>query len=323
MKRDSANVLITSVGRRGQLVRAFLKLQLEYPGEVFAADASPLAPGAYLANKAFVVPPIHSDTYIDALLELCESQSVRLLVPTIDTELMKFSLAKSEFEKIGVHVLVSSPECIGISSDKWETNRWLRHHGFPVPEQWTVEQAKGTVKLPLPVFCKPVSGSRSVGARKIEFADDLKALNSKEDLIVQEFIEGDEYTVSTFVDVSGRCLSAVPRKRVEVRDGEVSKAVTRHLPSIEDTCMQIVEQLPGARGPLNVQLISNQFSGEYHVIEINPRFGGGDPLAWEAGANAPKWAVMEALGITPDPASDWKRDLAMLRFDDAIFTELK
>lgn len=320
---DGVNVLVTSAGRRGQLVRAFQRVILDYKGKVFAADASRLAPAAYLADKAFVVPRIESDSYIGALLELCESQSVQLLVPTIDTELEVLSLAKDEFTKIGVHVLVSSPECINISSDKRETNRWLRNHGFPVPQQWTVDQAIRAQNLSLPVFSKPARGSRSVGARKVEMLDDLECLILDDGLIVEEFLHGDEYTVSTYVDLQGHCLSTVPRLRVEVRDGEVSKALTRHLPDIERACAKIIETLPGAWGPLNIQIIVDPVTEEFAVFEINPRFGGGDPLAWEAGANAPRWAVMEALGETPIPVVEWTRDLAMLRFDDAIFTELK
>jgi len=317
---SGATVLITSAGRRGQLVHFFKGIANKFNGSVLVADASKLAPTAYLADQAFLVPRIDSGSYLEALLEICERQSVRLLVPTIDTELEILSGASKQFASLGTLVLVSDPETIAVSADKQKTNRWLLEHGFPAPRQRALHGINETTfDLPFPVFVKPARGSRSVGAQVVERFEDFSGLNATDDFLAEELIQGEEYTVSTYVDLQGRCLAAVPRQRVEVRDGEVSKSVTRHLPDVENVCARIVESLIGAWGPLNVQLIRDSGSGDYKIIEINARFGGGDPLAWEAGANAPKWAMMEALGFEPEQFADWKKNLAMLRFDDAVF----
>ncbi len=58
------------------------------------------------------------------------------------------------------------------------------------------------------------------------------------------------------------------------------------------------------------------------IIEINPRFGGGAPLAIHAGADFPKWILSELIGKKPRiNATGFKDDIAMLRFDDSVFVK--
>jgi carbamoyl-phosphate synthase large subunit len=59
-------------------------------------------------------------------------------------------------------------------------------------------------------------------------------------------------------------------------------------------------------------------------IEINPRFGGGAPLAMEAGADFPRWILGELLGKKPNIDPDGFEDkLVMLRYDGEVWLELQ
>jgi carbamoyl-phosphate synthase large subunit len=80
----------------------------------------------------------------------------------------------------------------------------------------------------------------------------------------------------------------------------------------------VSRKLPGGYGPMNVQIFLAP-DGDMRVIEINPRFGGGYPLADRAGMASPRWLIEEALGRRPQPADLWQDDLAMLRYDEAVF----
>ena len=62
--------------------------------------------------------------------------------------------------------------------------------------------------------------------------------------------------------------------------------------------------------------------GVSNIIEINPRFGGGYPLTWMAGADFPR-AIVEGIADPTRTSAplEWRHDLVMLRFDDAIFVE--
>jgi carbamoyl-phosphate synthase large subunit len=81
----------------------------------------------------------------------------------------------------------------------------------------------------------------------------------------------------------------------------------------------VAERLPDAAGPLALQCFKGP-DGRVAFIEINPRFGGGFPLALEAGADYPRWLLEWALGRPSTARADgWRPDVAMLRYDDAIF----
>jgi carbamoyl-phosphate synthase large subunit len=296
------------------------KSQIGPTGIVMVADASTSAPAAYLADEWVRVPPVDAPDYLDQLMNLCEHNAINLLVPTIDTELALLAESKKAFKRIGTTVLISDPDTIQITLDKRLTSEWLSAHQFPCPRQWNIRSGSSWPRdLPSPVFLKPTFGSRSVGAKLHHSPEHFNHRPPETDLVAQEFIDGIEFTVSTYINRFGRCLAAVPRQRLEVRDGEVSKAVTRKDPEIQGLASSVVEALPGAWGPLNVQIIRSISTGQLFVIEINARFGGGDPLAWQAGANSPAWAIAETNGYEPATSSDWRADLAMLRYDDAIY----
>lgn len=316
---DSPRVLVTSAGRRGQLVQWF-KEQLGDQGKIIAVDASASAPAAYLADEWILVPRVDSGSYIEALISTCRMHAISLLIPTIDTELQVLAEHRNRFAEIGTTVAISSPDTIALSIDKKQTHDWLSALGFPVPQQQILLYGETwPTDLGFPVFIKPLKGSRSVGTRKLTGKMDVPQGTSEVDFVIEEFVQGDEFTVSVYINQQGECLAAVPRQRLEVRDGEVSKAVTRSLPEMEELARSIGELLPGAWGPLNIQIIRDPNSEQMWIIEINARFGGGDPLAWHAGANMPKWLIAEAMGERISTNNHWVSDMAMLRFDNAIY----
>lgn len=314
------NILITSAGRRAQLVHAFQQqLAKAGAGEVFAADMTGCAPTIFIADRNFCVPPADSDQYVATLLRLSAEHRISLIVPTIDTELAVLAEAKSAFRDQGTEVAVSSPETISIAGNKVRTHQWLREHGYPTPSRLP-HGPQGHVVIParFEAIVKPAEGSRSLGTRRLPASSEARIEMVAGSDVVEEYVSGTEFTVSGYVDRRGRCVAAVPRERLEVRDGEVSKAVTRRNPRLERLVQEVLEQLPDAWGPLNVQVIRDSDTGEFRIIEVNARFGGGDPLAWAAGANAPQWLLDEVAG-RPIGEPAWVDGLTMLRFDSAVY----
>jgi carbamoyl-phosphate synthase large subunit len=288
-------------------------------GKVLVADASSEAAAAYDADGWFLVPRISNQGFVDSLIELCANHGIGLLVPTIDTELAILSRHRDAFQACGTAVAVSAPATIDITGDKRATHSWLTQQGFPTPLQWeTPFPDVAGISGHLPLILKPIEGSRSLGVLKISDVAGLEVAAAQAGAVLETLVDGVEYTVSTYVDRAGRCLAAVPRRRIEVRDGEVSKGVTERHEMAETLASSIVETLPGAWGPLNVQMIRETGSGRWVVIEMNARFGGGDPLAWEAGADSPRWLVRECLGRAVEN-TPWQPGLLMLRFDQAVY----
>lgn len=319
-------ILISSVGRRTQLigcVRQSLR-ELNLTEAVFGVDSSRTAPGAFLVDKFFPVPPCDDAEFLPRVLTICKENRVSLLIPTIDTELAVYAAHRNDFAAIGTTVAVSSPETVEICGDKVKTHNWLVKNGFPTVCQTTLaaylqngHQADG---LTLPVMVKPRCGSASIGCARVATREMLRALSQERtDLLVEQMALGKEHTVNILVDRRGRCLCSVPHLRLEVRAGEVSKGVTVKHRGLMELAAKIAEHLPGAYGALNIQCFLGS-TGSVQVTEINARFGGGYPLAHRAGADFPKWLLEELLGhVSSVREPDWEDGLTMLRYDDAVF----
>jgi carbamoyl-phosphate synthase large subunit len=290
-------------------------------GKVMASDMSRLSSAALLADRSFLVPSCTSPAFIPAMLEICRANDIGLVIPTIDTELPAYASNRTLFSEIGTTVAVSSPEVVSIGGDKEKTHAWLVRNGFPAVRQARAEDAaREADSWVFPLVVKPRFGSSSIGVAVAETSEQLQILAEKGGMLAQEIARGIEFTVDVFADCRGRCACAVPRKRLEVRGGEVSKAMTVRCEPLMDLACRICDALPGAYGALNIQMFLEEETRELKVIEINPRFGGGFPLTWEAGGKFPRWMLEECLGLSPT-ASDasWRDGLVMLRYDDAVF----
>ena len=320
------SVLISSAGRRVALLRLCRKNleELGIGGQVIAIDMSDLSSAFHSADRAFSVPPCSSLDFVASVLRLAREHSIGLIIPTIDPELPVYSRHRNEFSKQGITVLISQPETVGITSDKVSTQRWLQEHGFPTVRQSFFEEVLGEPQnWEFPLIVKPRAGSASRGVSRVDTPEQLVFLASQsdeKDLIVQAPAPGWEYTVDVLVNRSGHCVCAVPRKRLEVRAGEVSKGMTVRHPMVEGLAKNIAEALPGSYGPMNIQIFHDADSGTLNVVEINPRFGGGYPLTEAAGGLYIRWVLEELLGLDSTLDSDlWTDGLVMLRYDDGIF----
>jgi carbamoyl-phosphate synthase large subunit len=316
-------LLISSVGRRVQLVECFRRAakELHLRLTVLGVDAAPeLSPASQLVDRCFQVPLCSAPKFIQELLTICGKEAVNLIVPTVDPELRIYARHAQEFGTVGTRVLVSSEATIDIASDKWSTNEWFRANGFPTVLQDTIENViDNLTKWTFPVIVKPRRGSASTGVRVVGDPGTLLLLKDRDGLLVESMAVGIEHTTNLFLDREGRCLCAVPHQRLETRGGEVSKGMTVKNRKLMDLAKGVAEALPGARGPLNLQGFVDSNS-EIQFTEINARFGGGFPLAAEAGANFCRWILEDMAGL-PSTASfsNWRDRLLMLRFDSAVF----
>lgn len=312
-------LLFTSAGRRVSLLREFRRAadDLGIPLTLHAADCQPMAPALQIADQVVIVPPVAEAGHETCLVEYCRTHEIDALIPLIDPELWPLCNARERFDAVGTRVILSSRDVLTVSVDKIRTAEFLTSHGFRTPRILTEEQLVSPL---YPLFIKPRVGSSSLGAHKIRSSTDLAYYrNDRRETIVQEFIEGVEYTVDVFADFDGRPRCAVPRRRWEVRGGEVSKGQTvRHAAIMAESC-RVVEALGGCVGIMTIQCFLTS-ADEIVFIEINPRFGGGAPLSIRAGADSPRWLLELLLGRQPDIAMDgWVDGLMMLRYDEGLF----
>ena len=152
------NLLITSAGQRVSLVNSFKKELTSFfkDSKVFTTDLNPqLSPACHVSDRSFEVPRVTDDEYISCLLKICLDNDIKLVIPTIDTELETLSLNIESFKKHNIEIIVSDYSFIEICRDKREVNKLFVNHGIEIPEQFDNNN------LVFPVFVKPGDGSRS------------------------------------------------------------------------------------------------------------------------------------------------------------------
>lgn len=316
--KNRNNVLVLSAGRRVELVQAFQQaLQRYFPdAKVFTTDLRPeLSAACQTADQAFKAPRVTAPDYIDFLFELCTKKNIGLVVPTIDTELQVLADNRERFESSGVNLIISSPELIAVCRDKRKTAETYASLNITQPEIY----AKNNIVFPC--FCKPYDGSCSIGALPLHTPDMLtQELLDDEKNMFMELIgkEYSEYTIDIYYDHNGQLRCLVPRERLEVRGGEVSKGATRKN-YVYDYLRARFEGLKGARGCITAQVFANPDNKTIKALEINPRFGGGFPLSHAAGADYADWLIREYLLNEAIGFFDaWENNLVMLRYDAKV-----
>lgn len=313
------NILITSAGQRVSLVHAFKTelSKLVADGKVLTVDLNPiLAPACHVADGYFQVPRVTDPNYIDTLLTICLENQIKLIVPTIDTELLVLSEHIERFQQHGIAISVSDMALVKKCRDKRLTHDLFSEYGIAIPKQFDRDN------LQFPLFAKPYNGSLSKGIFVAKSAVDLTEENlNNPELLFMEYIspeEYDEYTVDCYYDRNSHLKCVVPRKRIFVRAGEINKGVTRKN-EIVRIFSEKLDRLQGARGCLTVQVFFHKTEARVLGIEINPRFGGGYPLSYLAKANYPQWLIKEYLFNETIPAfGDWEDNLLMLRYDAEV-----
>lgn len=314
------NILITSAGQRVALVRSFQNTLKSFFSQtkVFTTDMNPrLAPAGYVSDRCFEVPRCTSKDYIDSLMTICLNNKIGLIIPTIDTELAILSVNKELFAKHGIIVSVSDYDFVMMCRDKRNTGEFFEKHDIRVPKP--IDKYHPT----FPLFAKPYDGSLSTNLHYIKNADELtdEILNDPK-LLFMEYIDKEmykEYTVDMYYGKDNKVKSIVPRERIKIRAGEINKGQTEKEP-LTNYLYERLETIDGCIGCICIQVFFNKENNDVVGIEINPRFGGGYPQTYAAGANYAEYLIRENfLGEEILYNDDWKDHLLMLRYDDAIY----
>jgi carbamoyl-phosphate synthase large subunit len=318
MSFEEGNVLILSAGRRVELVQSFLT-ELEKRGlqsKLFGTDLNPiLAPACHFTFQSFIAPSATDPEYINFLHGICVTHKIKLIIPTIDTELLLLARHHKSFESMGIYVVISDESLIQLCRDKRLTANFFHSLNIDTPKIYDRSN------LIFPCFIKPFNGSRSIGAAPIKSADMLSdSMLSDENMMFMELIGStyQEYTVDAYYDRHGKLCCMVPRERLETRAGEISKGSTRR-GRIYEILKEKLSILEGAKGCITLQFFFNPNTEHLIGIEINPRFGGGFPLSYSSGANYPGWLIDEYMlnkGISF--FEGWESNLTMLRYDAKV-----
>ena len=287
------NIIITSCGRRTQLIKYF-KNEFEGIGNVVVTDCDELAPALYFADKYYITERINHPQYIDRLLEICKEENISGILSLIDPELSLLSKNKERFEEIGVKLVGSNYESTELCFDKYEFYQFLRENGFNCAKTYIeldlFKEDYKAGKIDFPVFIKPRTGSASLGINKVEYMEHLELLFKLfPNMIIQEFIPGQEYGIDCYIDlISNEVISIFAKKKIRMRSGETDKAISYKNDKLFEVINDLVKKA-NLNGAVDIDVF--KCNGEWIISEINPRFGGGYLLAYECEENYPKFII--------------------------------
>jgi carbamoyl-phosphate synthase large subunit len=316
------NILITSAGRRVSLVRAFqVELKGHFPSsKVFTADVNPeWSSACRISDRFFTLPIIENENYIHSLLKICLTNEIKVVIPTLDTELLVLSSAKDVFLLNGIYIIISDFDFVSKCRDKRKTNKLFGNLKIDVP--CSIDKNNPT----FPLFIKPYDGSLTKDTylinKKEELTDSL--LNNPKYMFMEYISPANfyEYTIDAYFDKNSILKCLVPRRRIEIRGGEISKGKTER----KDFYYILKDRLSfikGAKGCLTIQFFVSKATNIIIGIEINPRFGGGYPLSYASGANYPEYIIQEyMLNKTILFNDNWVENRVMLRYDSEVFLD--
>lgn len=315
------NVLILSCGTRNKIVQYFKKA-VGYNGTVVATDMQKTAPALYEADKQYIVPRMTAEGYIDIILDICKKEKINGILSLIDPELSLLAKNKDKFNKFGVMVIGPSYELCELSLDKYAMYNWLLTHNYNCAKTFVNFEEFKQSDIEYPVFVKPVKGSASIAIAK---ADDEKTarflFEQDENMLVQEFLKGQEIGVDVYIDmISGEVVSIFAKKKILMRAGETDKAVSFK----DEKLFSLVEKFvseAGFRGQIDIDIFD--IDGEYFISEVNPRFGGGYPHAYEAGVNHMDLILKNIGGrINQKCIGNYDEDLYMMKYNEIMIKRL-
>lgn len=315
------NILLLSSGTRNKIVQYFRKT-LAGNGNVICTDMSNLAPSIYETDKFYTVPRMTAPGYLDVILDICKKEKIDGVLSLIDPELSLLAENKEKFAAVGTTVIGSSYELCEMSLDKYKMYKWLSGHGYKCAksymnkEEFFADVEAGKAKYP--VFVKPARGSASIAISKVYDKETVELLFAhSEGLMIQEFLDGQEIGADVYIDIiSGEVVSIFTKKKILMRAGETDKAVSFKNEKLFDLIKKFVSEA-GYRGQIDIDIF--EVNGEYFISEVNPRFGGGYPHAYECGVDHMKLIIENLAGrINQNQIGAYDEDVYMMKYNEIM-----
>lgn len=319
------NILILAAGTRNKVVQYFKKT-FDGVGTVVATDASELGPAIYDADKHYIVPTITAPGYIDVILDICKKEKIDGVLSLIDPELSILARHEEDFKAVGTTVIGSSYDLCEMALDKMQMYEWLKSHGYNCALSWMDKEefykAVDAGEVTYPVIVKPYKGSASISISKVYDKATVDLLFTySDDLMIQEFLNGQEIGADVYIDlISGEVVSIFTKKKILMRAGETDKAVSFKDPRLFELIEKFVLEA-GYRGQIDIDIF--EIDGKYYISEVNPRFGGGYPHAYEAGCNHMQLILNNLNGtVNEKHIGAYDEDIYMMKYNEVCIRKI-
>lgn len=315
------NILILSCGTRNKIVKYFKEV-LKNKGNVIATDCSEFAPALYEADKYYIVPRITEPRYIEIILDICKKEKISGVLSLIDPELSLLAKNDDLFKSIDVTIIGSSYGLCELSLNKWNMYHWLIENGYQCAKSYISKEAfyndLDNNLVQFPVFVKPICGSASIAISKVNDKETLDLYFANNDgLMIQEYLRGQEIGADCYIDmISKEVVSIFTKKKLVMRAGETDKAVSFKDERLFELLKKFVRDA-GFIGQIDIDVF--EIGDEYYISEVNPRFGGGYPHAYECGVNHMSLIINNlANKINDINIGNYKSGIVMMKYNEIM-----
>ena len=313
------NILILSAGTRNKIVQYFKK-ELKGNGRVIATDCSDLAPAIYEADKYYIVPRIDEIGYIETIIDICKKERIDTLISLIDPELSLISQNIEKFKQVNVKPIISDYDKIEMCLDKYQMYEFLIKNNFRTIKSYIDKEEfykdfSGN-RIEFPIFVKPVKGSASLNINKINSKEELEIIwKDSEKLMIQEYMDGQEYGADVYIDmISNEPVSIFVKKKIKMRAGETDKSISVKDEKLFELIKRFVKKA-GFKGIIDIDIFEK--NNKYYISEVNPRFGGGYPHAYECGVNVPKMIINNIeCKENKEEIGNYPKDVYMMKYNE-------
>ena len=291
-------------------------------------------------DGCFIVPPISSPEYVGYLLDICRENSIDIIIPTVTLELDFMAAHRSDFENHGIKVSISSPESLKISNNKL--------HLFEKYPSLMPATMATTKFFDLLSFHADLGGYKKIcvklqdhcGGNGFAIVDDDKARdmtffnrrnenryvsfdemehvmkNLDKPILVQEYIEGYDYSVSVLAD-HGKVIHICGYYGYAMSFGAIEQGEIKMNRSAYDIAESICNDL-GLDGNACFDFRITP-DGKVYLLEINPRVNASLPFVTEAGINMLFLRCKRLLGDYSDNSRPIKYGLKMRKYHESRY----
>jgi len=309
---------------------------------IITADKKNQSIMEYKSDKFSLLPQGGSKNYISELIKLCKKEKIDVILPCSSSEVITISKNITILAKHHIKACVSEYKAIKKTETKFDLYESLKTLNKILPKYYLAKnksEFQKCIKLlgypKKPVCFKPSIFAHTGGGRgfrilrkknllsdiilkqkpdskEIDFGTAIRLFddNKKHELLVMEFLPGDEYWVYVFAE-RGKILYSIPLKKIRVEQGFAFEAVVKNYKNLLNICKNITERF-GFSYNVNIQFRLSK-NGNLKLLEINPRIAGAIALPMASGVNLPYLSVKKALGENL-PKLHPKHDTTMIRY---------
>jgi carbamoyl-phosphate synthase large subunit len=292
-----------------------------------------LEPGIYMENmadKCYLIPYPSSglSNLFDRILQINEKENIDLIIPCLDSELYGFVKLQDKLSDVGIKTFLPTVEQLNIRG-KDKLYNFCEQNGIKMPKNILVHSVQELYSLPsdfeYPIVVKGIFYEAYIANNSEEALTAFNKLRHKwgYPIIIQQYLRGDEFNVAALGDGNGNTIGAVAMRKLYITDkGKGWAGTTIYEDTLLQTTYKVIEKTKWRSG-LELEFIRRSDTGEYYLLEINPRFPAWIYLTVAAGQNLPAAFVKLAMGESVEPYKDYKIGTIFVRSSWDLITDMK